>query len=81
MAAVRAKTRTPTGVPPHGSRPWLDLQKPFLAAIDACVFQGMLHPVWKSDTYLLLEVQTRPASGRISSLELRPSHLRLSTSP
>lgn len=52
---------------PDQTDDWLARQRPFLDALDACVFQGWLRPVWKSEVYLLLEVQPQPASGSISS--------------
>ena len=42
---------------PDRSDAWHDRLAPFLAGFNACVEQGKLRPVWRSDHYLLLEVQ------------------------
>ncbi|NLS91299.1 MAG: hypothetical protein GXX96_03825 [Planctomycetaceae bacterium] len=50
---------------PDCTEDWLERQTPFLAAIDACVLQGKLLVVWKSEAYLLVAVQTGRSSDRV----------------
>ncbi|MHB8901739.1 MAG: hypothetical protein ACYC6Y_23535 [Thermoguttaceae bacterium] len=50
---------------PDQTDDWLQRQRPFLAAIDACALHGPLQPLWKSDTYLLLGVQNPDRSVSI----------------
>lgn len=50
---------------PDSTDDWFERQTPFLAAIDACVLQGKLLGVWKSEAYLLVAVQTGHSSDSV----------------